>query len=240
MAVANDMYSPMRSCQLTVVLLVAGALASVAVAWYGVTVDLPAFVAVDAAYEWPRIRRLSGPETQRLWRHYPPDEWVVPEGVDLQGILAGWEARPGTESSRTFVRTRVATGPLRVTPPTGPYGLRQTIVAQVAETDSGWPFRCVRGVTVHLENQMEQRWFLSPRLPYLPIWWGLLTNTLLYAATVAVPVLGAARLRRSSRRRRGLCPACGYKVSASSQCSECGHPVLNERGRGCVNERSCE
>lgn len=63
-------------------------------------------------------------------------------------------------------------------------------------------------------------------LPYCPLWPGLIANTLIFAtswwALVATPIA----IRRVLRRRRGLCPACGYDCSASGMvCPECGAGV---------------
>ena len=43
-------------------------------------------------------------------------------------------------------------------------------------------------------------------------------------AILVLPVLTARGVRRWSRRRRGLCPACAYPAGASDVCTECGAP----------------
>lgn len=61
-------------------------------------------------------------------------------------------------------------------------------------------------------------------LPMRPIWKGLAANTGVYAAAWFV-VLGAfVAARRSARRRRGRCPACGYDLGCDMDggCPECG------------------
>lgn len=62
-------------------------------------------------------------------------------------------------------------------------------------------------------------------LPYLPLWPGLILNTLFYAAIwwglLALPRL----IRRVVRTRRGLCPRCAYDMRGltNTPCPECGH-----------------
>jgi hypothetical protein len=65
-------------------------------------------------------------------------------------------------------------------------------------------------------------------VPLLPLWPGFVGNTLIYALAVLAVydlALVARGLRRWRRRRRGLCPACGYPVGVSPVCTECGAPV---------------
>lgn len=59
--------------------------------------------------------------------------------------------------------------------------------------------------------------------PYLPLWPGLLGNTLFYAVLVLTPIV-LWRWRTLRRRaRRGLCVACGYELGAGVEaCPECG------------------
>lgn len=60
-------------------------------------------------------------------------------------------------------------------------------------------------------------------VPYWPAWWGLLGNTLFYAA-IALAVLVFVRHRKRSRRRAaGKCVACGYELGGGvGTCPECG------------------
>ncbi len=65
---------------------------------------------------------------------------------------------------------------------------------------------------------------LSPRaLPLRPIWPGFAVNTIFYAALLWLP-FAPFTLRRLIRRRRGLCPACGYDLRHAEHegCPECG------------------
>jgi len=62
-------------------------------------------------------------------------------------------------------------------------------------------------------------------LPIGPVWPGFAINTIFYAAILWLMFFAPGTIRRTIRRRRGLCPACAYDLrgSASSQnCPECG------------------
>ncbi len=66
-----------------------------------------------------------------------------------------------------------------------------------------------------------------PGYPVLPLPWGFLANTLIYAALVYALLAFATRIiRRDVRRlRRGLCPKCAYPMGSSTVCTECGRPL---------------
>ena len=59
-------------------------------------------------------------------------------------------------------------------------------------------------------------------IPLRPIWPGFVINTLFYAVILWLLIPGPFALRRFIRRRRGLCPGCGYLVGESDVCTECG------------------
>lgn len=71
----------------------------------------------------------------------------------------------------------------------------------------------------------------SPRpLPIMPMWPGLIANTVTYACALYVPLL----VTRHRRARRGECPKCGYSRSGladGSPCPECG--VLTNAPAAC-------
>ncbi|QKK08875.1 MAG: hypothetical protein HND58_12385 [Planctomycetota bacterium] len=67
-------------------------------------------------------------------------------------------------------------------------------------------------------------------LPLLPLWRGLIANTLFYALLLWLLHRGFVRLRGWRRSRRGRCGwrgGCGYDLSGSvgEVCPECGRPV---------------
>ncbi len=60
--------------------------------------------------------------------------------------------------------------------------------------------------------------------PLRPIWPGFAVNTLFYAGLLWLLTLipGPFALRRLIRVRRGLCPLCKYPIGVSAVCTECG------------------
>lgn len=117
-------------------------------------------------------------------------------------------------------------------------------------TTTGWPIRCFYGwqsfAGVGVDDRMNEPTtkksgghfqILRSRYPqggiqsdesivYLPMWRGLILNTLFYAAIwwalLAIPRL----IRRTLRVRRGLCPRCAYDMRGltNAHCPECGPP----------------
>ena len=61
-------------------------------------------------------------------------------------------------------------------------------------------------------------------VPYLPIWKGLIFNTLFYAALLWLLTLGPFDVRRMIRLKRGHCTKCGYDLRSDFEagCPECG------------------
>lgn len=76
-------------------------------------------------------------------------------------------------------------------------------------------------------------------VPYLPLWRGLILNTLFYAAIwwglLALPRL----IRRTLRIRRGLCVRCAYDMRGltKTRCPECGHVVKRPRTSSGATQR---
>ncbi len=61
-------------------------------------------------------------------------------------------------------------------------------------------------------------------LPTIPIWIGLIGNTLFYSVIWAALISTAITLHRWNGRRRGICLTCGYDVRAApGRCPECGY-----------------
>ena len=63
---------------------------------------------------------------------------------------------------------------------------------------------------------------LVRHLPLGVIWPGFAVNTLFYAVVLWLLISGPFALRRFIRVKRGLCPACAYRMGESPVCSECG------------------
>ena len=92
-----------------------------------------------------------------------------------------------------------------------------------------WWHRAVSGVVLDsLDGLAPQTPIHSGRLsdyavvPIRPMWLGFTMNTLLYAVLLWSLFSGLTGLRRSIRKRRGLCPACAYPAGEPGVCSECG------------------
>ncbi|MBK7403629.1 MAG: hypothetical protein IPJ41_03085 [Phycisphaerales bacterium] len=64
---------------------------------------------------------------------------------------------------------------------------------------------------------------LEAPIPLSPMWPGLLTDIAVFAGAGLLLGLAPARCRAILRRRRGLCPACGYdRRGVEGPCPECG------------------
>ncbi len=62
------------------------------------------------------------------------------------------------------------------------------------------------------------------QVPLRPRWGGFAVNTVFYGTVFWMAVPGSMALRRRLRRRRGVCPHCGYDVAhvEHDACPECG------------------
>ena len=102
---------------------------------------------------------------------------------------------------------------------------------------AGWPLRCAKGErwTIETKRGGQTKWILdgaiafyvpsesSPVvLPFLPLWTGLLINSLLYAAAAWAMWRLAIAMRGFLRVRRNRCPRCSYPIGQSPVCTECG------------------
>ena len=62
-------------------------------------------------------------------------------------------------------------------------------------------------------------------IPLRPLPLGLLVSTLSWSPVGFALIFGVRQLRTRSRKRRGLCTACGYAIVGVARCPECGVPV---------------
>ena len=69
-------------------------------------------------------------------------------------------------------------------------------------------------------------------LPFHPIWPGFAINTVFYAFILWLLFAAPFALRWRMRIKRGLCPKCAYPVGDSPRCTECGEIV--DVGRAAV------
>ena len=109
---------------------------------------------------------------------------------------------------------------------------------EAAYTKVGWPLPSASRGRIWLEDRPSQQWGLwettiagrKVSMSTRPIWFGLLANTLFYAALALTPMV-LLRWRRTRRRlARGVCVACGYELGEGvGVCPECG--LRGEMGR---------
>ena len=71
----------------------------------------------------------------------------------------------------------------------------------------------------------ENGWWIPGR----PVWSGFAINTIFYAAILWLLFFTPGAVRRTIRRKRGLCPACAYPIGTSPVCTECGNHVVSTR-----------
>lgn len=211
-----------------VVLLVLGAVLTLALAWAAAAV-----APVDLARP-PERRSVRLPSGERVpylhWREGTRDllKWhllMIRSEEEAQGYPLGpgpwWsrvaDAEAFSPDPRTFINVRV-------------------------EMASGWPMRSMRwGYVVIGSKDLEPKWCairLSDHttvepwslakkraLPLQPLWFGFAVDTLALAALLLPVPLGWRWLVRRWRRRAGRCAACGYPWGTAEVCAECGCPL---------------
>ncbi|MHC4416315.1 MAG: hypothetical protein ACYS0G_13630 [Planctomycetota bacterium] len=206
----------MRRRLLTILIfLLAGAVVNVAVAW-GCCYCAPL---------WPstQLVPLSDNEAQQLWDRLRPFDWP-----DDPSMLRGARERgPGFLFLQAY--------PLQAYPFYDSFilydrwkpGVDDTLVS---EFRFGFPSLCLR-YTAWRDGRQQLRRFGAlavadaDGLPLLPVWPGFTINTLFYAAILWLLICGPFVLRRFIRVHRGKCPKCGYPVSDSPVCTECGQTL---------------
>ncbi|MEM7230418.1 MAG: hypothetical protein AAF432_16585 [Planctomycetota bacterium] len=112
---------------------------------------------------------------------------------------------------------------------------------------AGWPVRMATGDVLtdrHFDasvpNQsmtmftLRQRTPIWPndRIPYHPIWSGLIANTIFYATLFWLFWFAPRYVRRVMRVRREKCIMCAYPTKRGDTCSECGTIASGIRWRG--------
>lgn len=158
--------------------------------------------------------------------------------TDRESWQSFWDEHPekhGDDLPRwSWARRRLQPDPTGV----GPTG------AHLSEATTGFPFPCLYGRELHNTNAvlgatdvgLTTPWkiprppYLTVRLPIAPLWPEFLADWAIHTLTLLALATGIPAARRRYRRRRNLCPRCGYPVSASPLCSECGQPVQLRAG----------
>lgn len=159
--------------------------------------------------------------TYTLWRAPWFTRWVGDRGQFLSGETAVLYAQ------------LLGGRPVEASPmPASANAVLDAGALAVDHVSVGWPWRAAWGVQAgHLRSPPATNrgvWNAAAfgsvlSIPYLPLWPGLLGNTLFYGALALIPI-GLLRRRTLRRRaRRGLCVACCYELGEGvSACPECG------------------
>jgi hypothetical protein len=106
----------------------------------------------------------------------------------------------------------------------------------VITVEAGWPLSCVWGAAMESHQGILTTFGLAAVGPInsapplraiavAPLWPGLAADTAFYSAAWWLILFVPRRLRRTLRRRRGLCPACRYDLRGlppGALCPECG------------------
>ncbi len=113
----------------------------------------------------------------------------------------------------------------------------------IEEIFAGWPMTAWKGeVQTDTRTSIRYRWCISYTkrapdywgpsavLPYRPLWFGLMVNSLVFGVPAYFAFLGLRQITRWRRKRkyrsRGQCELCGYNITGLSTCPECGQPVV--------------
>jgi hypothetical protein len=212
--------------------LLLGAIVNIAVAW-GCAIRMSYFVAYGKQHPFSSCTPVTPAE--RVWLHQYQSDLSQHEIEFTRWTAFGWYA----ECALVFA----------VDVPRDP----QTDPLIYQRTRCGWPFSCLRSqtaspdVATESEAKSLQQQATKPRLhddryahliridrnvfgiriglPSWPLVPGFAINTLFYAAMLWLLFAAPFALRRRTRIKRGLCPACAYPVGASDVCTECGRPV---------------
>lgn len=85
---------------------------------------------------------------------------------------------------------------------------------------SEYPYRDGLRFTVPSWLAKDEEWSIAT----VPIWRGLLANSLFWSVVVAVPFFAPGHVTRYLRRKRGWCVGCGYDLASVKglACPECG------------------
>lgn len=134
--------------------------------------------------------------------------------------------------------------------PTESNPMGQTFIAVAIE--AGWPWRCLRAETKYLASigwttpqyvlplptwPNARRGAVISDLPLQPMWGGLAINTLVFAIGLWLVFGAPGAIRRSWRRRKGQCAACGYPIGVNRVCTECGADLNSSIGREALGRR---
>jgi hypothetical protein len=239
-----------RRVGVILLLLVAGAIVNVAVAWGWAWLIVPKYDATRSAHrrlptgnDWIMFRLDTWGMTKVVsWipaGHYSPP--ILPLNVprcEPEGLLANWSRIRSPMLPQDSAITFRNLGPIGQTV----CGPSQVIVDQAygipcRAMACGWGTADVFAYTPFPTpvGPMVDGFELTPpnvlgahgrAIPTKIIWGGLAINTLFYAGILWLLFAAPFALRRRRRIKRGLCPACAYPVGESDVCTECGQPLI--------------
>lgn len=192
---------------------------------------------IEVANDERRDGRISTPYWSSTTRT------VKGSGTDTFSADSAWQVFEGLRDREYVVTWPSPSG--RPPPPESPPARLKPPVRTWWFYESGWPFRAFWGwqredrlasgttkttsFVWWLPYLREQALYMPTHtwVPCLPLWPGLIANTLIYATMWWTLIATPFALRRALRRRRGQCPKCGYDCSASGDvCPECGSKSL--------------
>src|SRR5436190_180033 len=241
-----------RTLRMVLLLLTAGAILNVAVAW-GCSFNAPSLA----------IRGFSQPAVQEaaaVWNRYaqpgtPPAPSAIVFANNVYTSRQGELLRDGLVSEGGGSQT------------TERFGIEQVVVTRcetvaigaqknpnpmkserwvICEFRVGLPIRCLFAGTFQSESTGAFKitggfaesigaipvGFLNTvpapthsLLPYFVLPSGFIFNTIFYAAILWLLFAAPFALRRRIRARRGQCPGCAYPIGTSDVCTECGAAV---------------
>jgi hypothetical protein len=210
------------------VFLLLGAIVNVAVAW-GIAISYhPGF---EPSLEGGQYFR----EEVRYWRVY---RWTAPGSEIFRSYIR--DGLGGLKSGRELAMSEVL--PSWINPLWVQGNRNPNIVGAY-----GWPTismwcqhdRRMDAASGAASRQDVDAWLLLGQsversVPLNPISPNFAINTIFYAAILWMLFFAPGSVRRTIRRRRGLCPACAYPIGTSPVCTECGDqlPLLLNKGLG--------
>jgi hypothetical protein len=231
----------MRRVVIAVLFVASGVVVNVAVAWscaYWIDGGRPLVAAPvrgNTALEHPRWEVLMGRRAGAMVIRsdasgIPPPPVPLPTDATPQEIEA-WLQGSALQVGRPRIVRAPGWSRACVPPDEAAYEQRA-----VWEDARGWPMLSFLSYSHDFGGKVESSWALdlggtqgpmglSRVLPLRPILIGNAVNTVCFAAVLWSIVLGPGSLRRFLRRRRLLCPTCGYPVGESELCTECGRAV---------------
>lgn len=171
--------------------------------------------------------RRRGPGHEMYWgrhQHWP---------LDSAEPLAEWQARRVHDIWHPRFAEVPGWGPLASPDPLNNDGDPQGNPWGGVQAGFGWPMLSVYATMVPgptipgplmVERGLPAPWRPGMALPVVPMLPGTVVNSVVFGAGVFSLVVGLRAARRSVRRARGACPACGYDLRHGflAGCPECG------------------